>query len=151
MLESDLLSPGRIIADVKVGSKKRLLEFISTTMAKKNPELDSREIFKSICAREHLGSTALGNGVAVPRGRINTAKAAEALFLRLTKPLAYDSDDGVPVDLVFALTVPRECSGDHEKLLERIVERLSDPELPEQLRMAADANEIWQVLSSSNA
>jgi nitrogen PTS system EIIA component len=150
MLESDLLSPGRIIADVKVGSKKRLLEFISTTMARKNPELDSREIFKSICTREHLGSTALGNGVAVPRGRINTAKAVEALFLRLTKPLAYDGDDGVPVDLVFALTVPRECNGDHEKLLERIVERLSDPELPEQLRMAVDANEIWQMLSSSH-
>jgi PTS system nitrogen regulatory IIA component len=151
MLESDLLSPGRIIADVKVGSKKRLLEFISTTMASKNPALNSREIFTSICAREHLGSTALGNGVAVPRGRVNTAKAVEGLFLRLAKPLVFDRDDGVPVDLVFALAVPKECSGDHEKLLAGIVERFSDPELPEQLRKAADANEIWQVLSSAHA
>jgi PTS system nitrogen regulatory IIA component len=151
MLESDLLSPARIIADVRISSKKRLLEFISTTLASKNPELNSREIFESICAREHLGSTALGNGMAVPRGRINTTKAVEGLFLRLTKPLAYDADDGVPVDLVFALTVPKECTGDHERLLAGIVERFSDPELLEQLRKAADANEIWQVLSNSHA
>jgi len=151
MLESDLLSPARIIADVRISSKKRLLEFISTTMARKNPELNSREIFESICARENLGSTTLGNGVAVPRGRINTTKEVEGLFLRLTKPLAYDGDEEVPVDLVFALTVPKECTGDHEKLLSGIVERFSDPELLQQLRKAADANEIWQLLSSSHA
>ncbi len=151
MLESDLLSPARIIADVKISSKKRLLEFISTTMARKNPDLNSREIFESICAREHLGSTTLGNGVAVPRGRINGTNDVEGLFLRLSKPLAYDAEDGLPVDLVFALTVPKECTGDHEKLLAGIVERFSDPELLDQLRKAADANEIWQLLSSSHA
>lgn len=150
MLESDLLSPARIIADVRISSKKRLLEFISTTMARKNPELNAREIFESICARENLGSTTLGNGVAVPRGRINTTKDVEGLFMRLAKPLSFD-DDEAPVDLVFALTVPKTCTGDHEKLLASIVERFSDPALLEQLRKAADANEIWQLLSSSHA
>jgi len=151
MLESDLLSPARIIAGVRINSKKRLLEFISTTMSRKNPDLNAREIFESLCVRENLGSTTLGNGVAVPRGRINTTKEVEGLFLRLAKPLGYDADDGPPVDLVFALTVPKVCTEDHEKLLSGIVERFSDPELLEQLRKAADANEIWQLLSSSHA
>ncbi|MGA9575779.1 MAG: PTS sugar transporter subunit IIA [Lysobacterales bacterium] len=150
MLESDLLSPTRILADVRINSRKRLFELISTTLARKNPDLNSREIFESICAREHLGSTTLGNGVAIPHGRIKGTGSVEALFLRLTKPLAFEADDGVAVDLVFALTVPEECSGDHEKLLAGIVERFSDPELLQQLRNAADANEIWQALSSAH-
>jgi PTS system nitrogen regulatory IIA component len=119
-------------------------------MARKNPELNSREIFESICAREHLGSTALGNGVAVPHGRIDGTKDVEALFLRLTKPVSFDADDGIPVDLIFALIVPKECTGDHEKLLSSIVERFGDPQLLEQLRKAADTNEMWQLLSSSH-
>lgn len=150
MLESDLLSPARILADVRINSKKRLFELISTTLARKNPELNSREIFESICAREHLGSTALGNGIALPHGRISGTEDVQALFLRLIKPLSFDADDGKQVDLIFALTVPKECTEDHNKLLSGIVERFSDPELAEQLRKAADANEIWQLLSSAH-
>ncbi len=151
MLDSDLLSPVRILAGVKINSKKRLFELISTTLARKNPDLDAREIFESICAREHLGSTALGNGIAVPHGRINGTEDVQALFLQLIKPLPYDAEDGLPVDLVFALTVPKLCTEDHTKLLSGIVERFSDPELLEQLRQAADVGELWQLLSSSHA
>lgn len=151
MLDSDLLSPVRILAGVKINSKKRLFELISTTLAKKNPDLDAREIFESICAREHLGSTALGNGIAVPHGRIKGTEDVQALFLQLVKPLPYDAEDGRPVDLVFALTVPKLCTEDHTKLLAGIVERFSDPELLEQLRHAADVGELWQLLSSSHA
>lgn len=150
MLESDLLSPARILAGVRINSKKRLFELISTTLARKNPELDSREIFQAICAREHLGSTALGNGIALPHGRISGTEDVQALFLQLIKPLSFDADDGKQVDLIFALTVPKECTDDHNKLLSGIVERFSDPELAEQLRKAADANEIWQLLSSAH-
>ena len=127
MLDSDLLSPGRILAGVRINSKKRLLEFISVTLARKNKELNSREIFESLCAREHLGSTALGNGVAIPHGRISGTDGVEALFLQLSKPLAFDADDGKPVDLIFALAVPRQCTEDHSKLLSGIAERFSDP------------------------
>lgn len=151
MLDSDLLSPARILAGVRINSKKRLFELISTTLARKNPELNSREIFESICAREHLGSTALGNGIAVPHGRINGTEEVQALFLQLIKPLPFDTDDGKPVDLIFALTVPQQCTGDHKKLLSDIVDRFSDSELLEQLRKAADVNELWQLLSSAHA
>ena len=150
MLDSDLLSPGRILADVRINSRKRLLELISDTLAKKNKELNPREIFESLCAREQLGSTALGDGVAIPHGRISGTRDVEALFLRLIKPLPFDADDGKPVDLIFALAVPKHCTEDHSKLLSNIADRFSDPELLERLRKAADANEIWQLLSSSH-
>jgi PTS system nitrogen regulatory IIA component len=149
MLDSDLLSPGRILANVRISSKKRLLELVSTTLADKNKELNSREIFESLCARENLGSTALGNGVAIPHGRINGAKDVEAVFLQLIKPLPFDADDGKPVDLIFAMIVPKDCTEDHSKLLTGTAERFKDVELLEQLRNAADSNEIWQLLSSS--
>ena len=149
MLDSDLLSPGRILAGVRINSRKRLLELISETLAKKNKELNSREIFESLCVREQLGSTGLGDGVAIPHGRISGTRDVEALFLQLIKPLPFDADDGKPVDLVFALAVPKHCTEDHSKLLSSIAERFSDPELLERLRKAADANEIWQLLSNS--
>jgi PTS system nitrogen regulatory IIA component len=151
MLESDLLVPGRIFADVRISSKKRLLEFVSQTLAKKNTELSAREIFESLCNREILGSTALGNGVAIPHGRVTGIEGAEALFLRLSKPLLFDTEDGQAVDLVFAVGFPIECSEDHSKLLSSISSRFSDPELQAQLRAAADATEIWQLLSKTHA
>lgn len=150
MIDSDLLSPGRILADVRVNSKKRLLELISSTIAKNNPSLSSREIFESICAREHLGSTGLGNGVAIPHGRISGLEGVEALFVRLQKPLSFDSEDGQAVDLVFALTVPKLCTEDHSKLLSRIQERFCNTELAQNIRDAEDANEIWSLLSNAN-
>jgi len=149
MLDSDLLSPGRVLAGVTVSSKKRLLELISETLAKKNREFNSREIFESLCAREHLGSTALGNGVAIPHGRISNTEGVEALFLQLVKPLPFDADDGKPVDLIFALVVPKQCTEDHSKLLSGIADRFSEPELLEQLRNAKDVNKLWHLLSSA--
>ena len=150
MLDSDLLSPARILTDVSINSKKRLLELISLTLANKNKDLNSREIFESLCAREQLGSTTLGGGVAIPHGRINGTEGAEAIFLRLTNPLPLDAADGEPVDLVFALIVPKKCTDDHSKLLSGIAERFSDTRLLGQLREAEDANEIWQLLSNSH-
>lgn len=149
MLDSDLLSPGRILAGVRISSKKRLLELISVTLAKKNKDLSSREIFESLCAREHLGSTALGNGVAIPHARIKNTEAAEALFIQLVKPLPFDADDGQPVDLIFALIVPEHCTEDHSKLLSNIADRFGDPVLQEQLRNSADANAIFHLLSTT--
>ena len=150
MLDSDLLTPGRILASVSINSKKRLLELISLTLAKKNNELNSREIFQSLCAREQLGDTTLGNGVAMPHGRISGTDDVEAIFLRLVNPLPLAAEDGEPVDLVFALVIPEEYTEDHGKLLASIAERFSDTMLLEQLRKAADNNEIWQLLANSH-
>lgn len=149
MLISDLLSPERIRLDVKSSSKKRLLEVISEELARNSDEFTKREIFESICARERLGSTGLGKGVAIPHGRIKGSQHVEASFIRLKKPLAFDAVDGQPVDLLFCLAVPEDCGEDHLKLLAQVAELFSDTELLEKLREADDAGTLLQLLSGT--
>ena len=149
MLISDLLSPERICCDVHSSSKKRLLELISIELARNSDQLSQREIFESLCARERLGSTGLGRGVAIPHGRVKGTSHVEASFFRLSKPLSFDAADGEPVDLLFALAVPEDCGQDHLKLLAHIAELFSDPELLEDLRSADNPGRLLQLLSST--
>jgi PTS system nitrogen regulatory IIA component len=149
MLISDLLSPERIRFDVKSSSKKRLLELISEELARNSDEFTKREIFESICARERLGSTGLGKGVAIPHGRIKGSQHVEASFIRLKKPLPFDAVDGQPVDLLFCLAVPEDCGEDHLKLLAQGAELFSDSELLQKLRQAEDAGTLMQLLSGA--
>lgn len=150
MLISDLLSPERIRCDVHTSSKKRLLELISEELARNSDEFSQREIFESLCARERLGSTGLGKGVAIPHGRVKGSQHVEASFFRLSKPLSFDAVDGEPVDLLFALAVPENCGEDHLKLLAHIAELFSDPELLEQLREADSSGKLLQLLSRTS-
>ncbi len=149
MLVSDLLSPDRVLPFVKTSSKKKLLELVSEALVKNDETLNSREVYESLCARERLGSTGLGKGVAIPHGRVHGSSGVQAVFIRLSKPLAYDAIDGEPVDLLFALAVPENCTRDHLKLLSQIAERFSDADLLEKLRNAEDAGELIDLLSST--
>ncbi len=149
MLISDLLSPERIRFDVHSSSKKRLLELISRELARNSENLSEREIFESLCARERLGSTGLGKGVAIPHGRVKGSDTVQASFIRLRKPLPFDAVDGQPVDLLFAMTVPEQCNEDHLKLLAQIAELFSDPDLLDKLREADDSGRLLQLLSST--
>jgi PTS system nitrogen regulatory IIA component len=149
MLISDLLSPERIRCDVQSSSKKRLLEVISEELARNSDEFSKREIFESLCARERLGSTGLGKGVAIPHGRVKGSRHVEASFIRLKKPVPFDAADGQPVDLLFCLAVPEDCGEDHLKLLAQVAELFSDPELLRQLREANDSGRLMQLLSGT--
>lgn len=149
MLISDLLSPERIRCDVKSSSKKRLLEVISEELARNSDAFSKREIFESLCARERLGSTGLGKGVAIPHGRIKGSRHVEACFIRLKKPLSFDAADGQPVDLLFCLAVPEDCGEDHLKLLAQVAELFSDPELLQELREAESPSRVVSLLSGT--
>ena len=149
MLISDLLSPERICCDVQSSSKKRLLELISEELARDSEELSKREIFESLCARERLGSTGLGNGVAIPHGRIKGSSHVQATFIRLKKPVPFDSVDSEPVDLLFCLAVPEDCGEDHLKLLAQVAELFSDSEVLQGLREAETPVQILQLLSGA--
>jgi PTS system nitrogen regulatory IIA component len=149
MLISDLLSPERIRFDVQSSSKKRLLELISEELARNSEEFTKREIFESLCARERLGSTGLGKGVAIPHGRVKGSKHVEASFIRLKKPLPFDAIDGEPVDLLFCLAVPEDCGEDHLKLLAQVAELFSDPDLLRELREAKTSGRMMQLLSGT--
>jgi PTS system nitrogen regulatory IIA component len=106
MLISDLLSPEQIRCDVQSSSKKRLLEVISEELARDTSEFSKREIFESLIARERLGSTGLGNGVAIPHGRVKGSQHVQAAFIRLKKPVPFDAVDGQPN----CSATPRFCS-----------------------------------------
>jgi PTS system nitrogen regulatory IIA component len=147
MLISDLLGPELIRCDVHAGSKKRLLELISEQLASSSDEFSQREIFESLNARERLGSTGLGHGVAIPHGRVRGAQNVTASFFRLAKPLPFDAVDGQPVDLLFALAVPEDCGEDHLKLLAHIAELFSDDDLLEELRSAEGPGQLLTLLS----
>jgi nitrogen PTS system EIIA component len=96
-----------------------------------------------------LGSTGLGKGVAIPHGRVKGNRSIQASFIRLKKPLPFDSADGEPVDLLFAMTVPENCGEDHLKLLAQVAELFSDPQLLKALREADDSTTLLQLLSSN--
>jgi PTS system nitrogen regulatory IIA component len=147
MLVSDLLSPERVLVDARATSKKKLLETVSKALVSHDSALDAREVFESLCARERLGSTGLGHGVAIPHGRVSSSLEPQAVFVRLAKPLAFDAIDGVPVDLLFALAVPENCTSDHLNLLAQIAERFSDEQLLRNLRQADGATELVKLLS----
>lgn len=149
MLISDLLSQERIRFDVHISSKKKLLEVISQELARNSEDLSAREIFESLCARERLGSTGLGKGVAIPHGRVKGSQSIQASFIRLKKPLPFDAADGEPVDLLFAVTVPENCNEDHLKLLAHVAELFSDPELLKALREADNSSTLLKLLSST--
>lgn len=149
MLISDLLSPERIRCDVHSSSKKRLLEIISRELARNSDDLRQREVFESLCARERLGSTGLGKGVAIPHGRVKGSQDVQASFIRLKKPLPFDAIDGEPVDLLFAIAVPENCNEDHLKLLAQVAELFSDPDLLMQLRAAEGPGKLLKLLSST--
>ena len=149
MRVDDLISADSVMPQVRTSSKKRLLEIISKALAAEDDALNAREIFESLCARERLGSTGLGKGVAIPHGRVNGSSRVQAVFIRLAKPVAFEAQDGKPVDLLFALAVPQQCTTDHLKLLADIAEKFSDDELLSQLRAAGDAAEMAQLLAQT--
>ena len=147
MQVTDLLTPERIRVDAHAGSKKRLLEIVSKLLTQDDDQLEPRDVFESLCAREQLGSTGLGHGVAIPHGRVNQTSNAKAAFLRLRNPIDFDASDDQPVDLLFALTVPQDCTDDHLKLLAQIAELFSDDQLCKQLRLAQTPAQLRKLLS----
>ncbi|MEZ5544990.1 MAG: PTS sugar transporter subunit IIA [Lysobacteraceae bacterium] len=144
----DLLTPAQVRAGVAVASKKRLLELCASLLSAPAANLAlERPIFDSLCARERLGSTSLGHGVAIPHGRIEGLAAPSGAFLRLSDPLPFDAADGEPVDLVFALVVPEHYTQQHLTLLSHLAEMFSDSACRQRLRQASDDQALFAALS----
>jgi len=143
----DLLAPSRVLAGASVTSKKRLLELLATLLAEGRGADGERAIFDSLCAREKLGSTALGRGVAIPHGRNASLTGAVGAFVRLSEPIDFGAPDGEPVDLLFALGVPEHFTNQHLLLLSQLAELFSDTEFTLRLRNAPDSASLYALLS----
>jgi PTS system nitrogen regulatory IIA component len=143
----DILSRDRVGAGISVSSKKRLLEKLAGLLAGDLGAPVERAIFEALIAREHLGSTGLGQGVAIPHGRVGGDIAPTAAFVRMKDPIAFDAPDGEPVDLVLALVVPDHFTDQHLALLSQVAELFSHPEVCAELRAAGDAQQLFERLS----
>ena len=146
-LVAKLLSPAHIALDLPVSSKKRLFEQAGLLFENQHGVARSL-VFDSLFARERLGSTGLGQGVAIPHGRIKGLKDALGAFVRLAQPVPFDAPDGKPVSLVFALLVPEQATEKHLEILSELAQMFSDRALREALAGAADAAAIHQIISA---
>ena len=138
---SKLLTPRDILLDVTATSKKRLLENAALLFENEH-RLERNRVFDSLFARERLGSTGLGGGVAVPHARLAGLEKVCAVFVRLDHPVAYEAVDDRPVDLLFCLFAAPEAGADHLRALAAVSRALRSPELRERLRQARTVDAI---------
>ena len=146
-LIAKLLPPANIGLDVEVSSKKRLFEQVGL-LFENNQGIARSLVFDSLFARERLGSTGLGQGVAIPHGRIKGLREPVAAFLRLKVAVPFDAPDGRPVNLIFVLLVPEQATEQHLEILSELAQMLSDREFRQNLGTAADAAAVHQQITA---
>lgn len=143
----DILANNGVVAGLRAGDKKQVLQSLSEHAARVTG-LSQHDIFTALLQRERLGSTGLGSGIAIPHVKIAGLPSIVCLFARLAAPVAFDSNDEQPVDLVFFLLAPEHAGGDHLKALARISRLLRDTPTVERLRSAPDETTLRGVLTS---
>jgi nitrogen PTS system EIIA component len=146
---SDLISPESVIATLKASSKKQALQELAITAARLTG-LEERAIFDTLLQRERLGSTGIGDGLAIPHGKPAGLNRLVGLFARLEKPIDFEALDGQPVDLIFLLLAPEGAGADHLKALARVARILRDPVLVAKARASRDADAIYAILDEAS-
>ncbi|MFC6336228.1 PTS IIA-like nitrogen regulatory protein PtsN [Pseudomonas sp. CCM 7891] len=142
----NILTPGRSLVNVPGGSKKRALEQIANLIGREVPELDTQDVYEALIAREKLGSTGFGNGIAIPHCRLKGCKDPVSALLHLDLPIDFDAIDGAPVDLLFVLLVPEAATDAHLELLRQIASMLDRKEVRDRLRSASTNEALYQVV-----
>jgi len=134
----NILSADQVLLDLEASSKKRVFEQAGM-LFESHLGLARSIVFDSLFAREKLGSTGLGQGIAIPHGRIKGLKQAAGAFLRLATPVPFDSPDGRPVNLLFILLVPEQATEQHLQILSELAQRFAERSFREALLAAVDA------------
>lgn len=147
---SDLIEVPAVMPALKANSKKQLLQLLSEKAAAVTG-LTEREIFDTILQRERLGSTGVGNGIAIPHGKLPGVQKITGVFARLETPIDFEALDDQPVDLVFLLLAPEGAGADHLKALSRIARVLRDGETVSKIRGSSDAAAIYTSLAQTPA
>lgn len=138
---SQILSPANVALDIDVSSKKRAFEQAGL-MFENNSGIARSTVSDNLFARERLGSTGLGHGVAVPHGRVKGLKAPLAAFMRLAEPIPFESPDGEPVKLLIFLLIPDNVTQQHLEILSEVAEMFSDAAFRDMLATSDDAAAI---------
>ncbi len=150
---TDLITAAAILPALRVNTKKSALHEMSERAGIVSG-LQAREIYDAVLQRERLGSTGVGNGIAIPHGKLTSCTKIVGVFARLDRAIEFDALDGAPVDLAFLLVAPETSGADHLKALARIARVLRDPRIVAKLRATRDADGLYGVLTqqqTSNA
>jgi PTS system nitrogen regulatory IIA component len=147
---NDLVAPNAILPALKVNGKKQALQELAAKAAELCGQ-NERMIFEILLQREKLGSTAVGNGIAIPHGKLPKLNRLFGVFARLERPIDFESLDGQAVDLVFLLLAPEGAGADHLKALARVARLLRDPEVAHKLRDSRDVEALYSVLALPSA
>lgn len=147
---SDLIKPDHVIAKLRATSKKQALQDLAKRAAEVTGQPE-RALFSTLMKRERLGTTGVGNGIAIPHGKLATLDKLYGLFARLDQPIDFDAIDDRPVDLIFLLLAPESSGADHLKALARVSRLLRDKPTCEKLRGTDDAEALYALLVDTAA
>jgi PTS system nitrogen regulatory IIA component len=150
MTLTDLVAPAAVIPALKVNNKKQAIQELAVRAAELTGQSE-RAILEILLQREKLGSTAVGNGVAIPHGKLPKLGRLFGLFARLERAIDFEALDGQPVDLIFLLLAPEGAGADHLKALARVARLLRDPEVARKLRNSGDADALFALLAAPAA
>jgi nitrogen PTS system EIIA component len=143
---TDLIAPDAVVPALKVISKKQALQELAARAAALTGQ-NERSIVEVLMQREKLGSTAVGNGIAIPHGKLPKLEKLFGLFARLGRPIDFEALDAEPVDLIFLLLAPEGAGADHLKALARVARLLRDEQTATRLRESRDAEALYAVLA----
>lgn len=144
---SEIIAPNCVIPNLKPNSKKQLLQELADLGARETGK-SPQEILEVLLARERLGSTGVGNGVAIPHGKLPDLPRIFGVFARLSKGVEFDAIDDQPVDVVFMLLAPEGSGADHLKALSRIARLLRNQSTLSSIRSANDSDALYSLITS---
>ncbi|MDE1172373.1 MAG: PTS IIA-like nitrogen regulatory protein PtsN [Parvibaculaceae bacterium] len=146
----ELLSPDAVITSLKVTCKKQALQELAARAAELTG-ISEREIFERLLERERLGSTGVGQGIAIPHGKLDELTRLYGVFARLDTPIDFESIDEEPVDLIFLLLAPKNAGADHLKALARVSRILRNKSIVEKLRATHDKAALYAIMTEPSA
>ena len=142
----DLITRDAVVASLKAGTKKQALQELSA-IATRQCGLPASEILEALLQRERLGSTGIGNGIAIPHGKLAKVEHIFGVFARVDKPIEFESLDGQPVDLILLLIAPESAGADHLKALARAARLLRSQSTTAKLRATRDVSALYAILA----
>lgn len=145
---ADLLKPEAVIPHLKADSKKAALQELSSYAAELTG-VSKREIFDVLLERERLGTTGVGNGIAIPHGKLDDVKELCGMFAKLDAPVDFEAVDDKPVDLIFVLLAPESAGADHLKALALVSRLLRDGSVCEKIRRSEESAAILELIHGS--
>ena len=141
---ANILTPERTVKSVPASSKKKVLEFLGSFIADHIPESSSDDIYERLLNRERMGSTGIGEGIAIPHCRLKQCENTFGVLLQLDQAIDFDAIDQQPVDLIFALLVPEEATDEHLQTLSMLAQKFSQADYRDALRKAPDSSFLYQ-------